>query len=78
MRGEGKEVEFEVMATEARTIIIVWRYRWPDGRHGPCLANRSDTRPFNSAVLARSDTIIFYFTKIIYTYVQFIFIIINT
>jgi hypothetical protein len=31
----------EEVATQAGTIIIVWRYRWPDGS---CLANRSDAR----------------------------------
>jgi hypothetical protein len=32
----------EVAATEARTIIIVWRYRWPNR---PCLAGRLEARP---------------------------------
>jgi hypothetical protein len=32
----------EVVATEARTIIIVRRYRWSNG---PCLASRPETRP---------------------------------
>jgi hypothetical protein len=32
----------EVVATEARTIIIVRRYRWPNGS---CLASRSEARP---------------------------------
>jgi hypothetical protein len=32
----------EVAATEARTIIIVWRYRWPNGS---CVAGWSRARP---------------------------------
>jgi hypothetical protein len=32
----------EVVATEARTIVIVWRYRWSNG---PCLASRPEARP---------------------------------
>jgi hypothetical protein len=39
----------EVVATEARTIIIVWRYRRPNGS---CLASRPDCPrhdSFNSA-----------------------------
>jgi hypothetical protein len=32
----------EVVATEARTIIIVRRYRWPNGS---CLVSRSEARP---------------------------------
>jgi hypothetical protein len=32
----------EVAATEARTIIIVWRYRWP---YGSCLVGRPEARP---------------------------------
>jgi hypothetical protein len=31
----------EVVVTEARTIIIVQRYRWPNG---PCLASRLEAR----------------------------------
>jgi hypothetical protein len=45
-RHEGREkrsrMTNEVVATEARTIIIVRRYRWLDG---PCLASRSEARP---------------------------------
>jgi phage terminase Nu1 subunit (DNA packaging protein) len=44
-RHEGREkrsrMTNEVVTTEARTIIIVWRYRWPNG---PCLASRPETR----------------------------------
>jgi hypothetical protein len=32
----------EMVATETKTIIIVWRYKWSNG---PCLANRSEARP---------------------------------
>jgi hypothetical protein len=32
----------EVAATEARTIIIVRRYRWPNGS---CLTGRAEARP---------------------------------
>jgi hypothetical protein len=32
----------EVPATEARTTIIMWRYRWPNGL---CLVGRPGTRP---------------------------------
>jgi hypothetical protein len=32
----------EVVATEARTIIIVRRYRWPNG---PCLPSQPEARP---------------------------------
>jgi hypothetical protein len=32
----------KVAATEARTIIILWRYRWPNG---PCLTLWSRARP---------------------------------
>jgi hypothetical protein len=32
----------EVVATEASTIVIVWRYRWPNGL---CLASRPESRP---------------------------------
>jgi hypothetical protein len=42
-RHEGREKRSrmvnEVVATEARVIIIVERYRWPNG---PCLASRSE------------------------------------
>jgi hypothetical protein len=45
-RHEGREkrsrMANEVVATEAKTIIIVWRYRWPNG---PCLASRPEARP---------------------------------
>jgi hypothetical protein len=45
-RHEGREkrskMANEVVATEARTIIIVWRYRW---LNGSCLARRSEARP---------------------------------
>jgi hypothetical protein len=45
-RHEGREkrsrMANEVVATEARTIIIVRRYRWPDE---PCLVRRSKARP---------------------------------
>jgi hypothetical protein len=45
-RHEGREkrsrLANKVMATEARTIIIVRRYRWPNG---PCLAGRPEARP---------------------------------
>jgi hypothetical protein len=44
--GEGREkrsrMTNEMVATEARTIIIVWRYRW---LNGPCLASRLEARP---------------------------------
>jgi hypothetical protein len=32
----------EMVAIETRTIIIVWRYRWPNGS---CLASRPEARP---------------------------------
>jgi hypothetical protein len=42
-RHEGREkrsrMANEVVVTEARTIIIVRRYRWPDK---PCLVSRSE------------------------------------
>jgi hypothetical protein len=45
-RHEGREkrsrMANEVVANEARTIIIVRRYRWPNG---PCLTSRSEARP---------------------------------
>jgi hypothetical protein len=45
-RHEGREkiirMVNEVVATEARTIIIVRRYRWSNG---PCLASRPEARP---------------------------------
>jgi hypothetical protein len=45
-RHEGREKRSrmmnEVAATEARTIIIVWRYRWPNG---PCLVGWFGARP---------------------------------
>jgi hypothetical protein len=44
-RLEGREkrsrIVNEVVATEARTIIIVWRYRWPNGS---CLASWLEAR----------------------------------
>jgi hypothetical protein len=81
----------EVVATEARTTITVRRYRWPNR---PCLAShRGTTHLIVSAnparalcgawavVSARSagpSRIFFILQEIIYTYVQFIFNIINT
>jgi hypothetical protein len=45
-RHEGREkrsrMTNEVVATEARTIIIVQRYRWSNES---CLASRSEARP---------------------------------
>jgi type II secretory pathway component PulJ len=45
-RHDGREkrsrIANEVVATEARTIIIVQRYRW---LNGSCLANRPEARP---------------------------------
>jgi hypothetical protein len=44
-RYEGREksrMANEVVATEARTIIIVRMYRWPNES---CLASRSEIRP---------------------------------
>jgi hypothetical protein len=42
-RREGREKKSrtpnEVVDTEARTIIIVWRYRWPNGL---CLVSRPE------------------------------------
>jgi hypothetical protein len=42
-RHEGREIRRrmanEVAAIEARTIIIMWRYRWPNGS---CLAGRPE------------------------------------
>jgi hypothetical protein len=43
MRGEKRSrMANKVVATAARTIIIMWRYRWPNEL---CLANRPETRP---------------------------------
>jgi hypothetical protein len=44
-RHEGREKRSmmvnEVVATEARTIIIIRRYRWPNG---PCLASHPEAQ----------------------------------
>jgi hypothetical protein len=43
MRGEKiSRMANEVMPTEARTISIVRKYRWPNE---PCLASRLEARP---------------------------------
>jgi hypothetical protein len=44
IRGERKEGRManKVSTTEARTIIIVWRYRWPNGS---CLEGQLEARP---------------------------------
>jgi hypothetical protein len=70
----------EVAATEARMIIIVRRYRWPNMS---CLAAQPEARPFNSAraSLARASCrawavpwplIFLFYKKIVYMYAQVI------
>jgi hypothetical protein len=42
MREKRSRMSNEMVSTEARTIIIVRRYRWPNG---PCLVSRPEARP---------------------------------
>jgi hypothetical protein len=76
-RHEGKDkrnrMVNEVAITEARTIIIVQRYRWPNMS---CLMDRPEARPIvpRSVVLARPDTIIFFYFSKIHIYICTIYI----